>query len=119
MHREQELTNLAEEFSRYCENKKRVKYPQGLWDKAANLSEWHPYQKVAHLLGVHSDSLRRHLNSAKKTDNPPNFIPIQITQSQPSIQIHLKTPVPITIEFSRPTEELAKLLMTIQEGVLC
>lgn len=117
MHREQDLANLAEEFSRYRENKKRVKYPQCLWDKAANLCERRPYQKVAHLLGVHSNSLRRHLRSVKKADNLPNFVPIQITQSQPPIQIHLKTPVPITIEFSRPTEELAKLLMTIQEGV--
>ena len=119
MHREQELANLAEEFTRYRENKKRVKYPQGLWDKAVNLCDRHPCQKVAHLLGVHSDSLRRHFRSVKKADNLPNFVPIQITQSQPSIQIHLKTPIPITIEFSRPTEELAKMLITIQEGVSC
>jgi hypothetical protein len=119
MHREQEIANLAEEFSRFRKNKKRVKYPQGLWSKAANLCERHPYQKVAHLLGIHKNSLRRHLHSVKKIDNPPNFIPIQIAQSQPLIQIHLKSPVPITIEFSRSTEELAKLLMIIQEGVSC
>src|ERR1700722_15865182 len=117
MHQEQELANLAEEFSRYRENKKKLKYLQAFWDKAANLCKRHPYQTVAHLLGVHSDSLRRHLHSVEKANNSPTFLPIQITQSQPVIQIHLKTPVPITIEFSRPTEELAKLLMIIQKGV--
>ena len=119
MYQEQELANLAEEFSRYRENKKWVKYPQALWEKAANLCKEHPYQKIAHLLGVHSDSLRRHLHSIKKADNLPTFVPIQITQSQPPIQIHLKTPVPITIKFSRSTEELAKLLMSTQEEVSC
>jgi hypothetical protein len=117
MHQEQELANLAEEFSRFRKNKKRAKYPQGLWDKAANVCERYPYQKVAHLLGVHSNSLRRHLHSV--ADNLPDFVPIQITQLQSPLQIHLKTPIPITIEFSRSTEELAKLLMTIQKGVSC
>lgn len=119
MHREQELANLAEEFSRYRGNRQRVKYPQTLWDKAANLCKLHPQEKVAHLLGVHNESLKRHIRSEKKTDHLPTFVPIQITQSQSPIQIHLEIPIPITIEFCRSTEELAKLLISLQKEALC
>ena len=116
----QELDNLAREFARYRGTRKQVRYPQTLWGRATEMCKQHAPQKVAEVLGVSSHSLSRYLKSEKEaSNNSPRFAPIQITQSQPSVQIHVSGPFKLTIDFSRSTEELAKLLCTIQGGVSC
>lgn len=115
----QELNNLAKDFERYRGQRKRVKYPQALWDKAINLCNHLSVEKIAKALQVNFFTLQRHLTSGKTTNfNSPAFIPIQIAHL-PSIQLHIKSPVPITIDFNGSMEELAKLILGIQGGSPC
>lgn len=115
----QELTTLAEDFARYRGRRKRAKYPAVLWDKAVQLCELYPLEKVASSLQVCNESLRRHLYSRIKECNASSqFIPINITPNS-SVQLHVSGPLPMTIDFDRSTEELAKFILAIQGGLPC
>lgn len=115
----QELENLVEEFARYRGKKKRTKYPQNLWDRAIELSKQHSIKKVADALGICRDSLNRHFNSRKMENNTPQFVPIRISEPPLPIQVHIGGAIPVTIDFCRSIEELAKLVLVIQRGALC
>lgn len=116
----QELVTLAEDFARYRGQKKRVKYPAALWEKAIKLCEHYPQEKVSGSLQVSNESLRRHLRSRNKNRGSAaaRFVPITVT-SHPSIQLHVKGQLSITIDFDRSTEELAKFILAIQGGPTC
>jgi hypothetical protein len=123
----QQLTKLAEDFARYRGKKKRAKYPLTLWEKAIQLCKLHSLEAVANSLQVHSDSLRRYLkkplqNRPKKLTTQPTqsaqFIPIAVTNHS-SVQIHFNGALAVTVDFDRSTEELAKLLLTLQGGLSC
>ena len=115
----QELTNLAEDFARYRGRRKRVKYPQVLWDRAVRLCERHPLERIAEALQVCGESLRRHLQSGNKENgNDSLFVPINITPTS-SVQIHVNGPLSMTVDFDRSTEELAKFILRIQSGLPC
>ena len=115
-----ELNNLAEDFIQYRGNKKRAKYPQFLWDRAIEMCKHHSAISVAKALQVNIQSLNRHLKPAEQTNcNAETFIPIQIAHSAPSVQLYIKSSLPMTIDFNRSTEELAKLILAIQGGLLC
>lgn len=115
----QELITLAEEFARYRRGKKQVKYPKAMWEKATPLCERHPMEKVASSLGVSLSSIRRQLRSKGKRGNTSaHFAPITIAPN-PSVQLHVRGPLPVTIEFDRSTEELAQLILALCGGVSC
>ena len=115
----QKLATLAEDFAQYRGKRIKVKYPQTLWERALELCNQHPIKKVAKMLGISNVALQRHLNSRKIEGDSSPFIPIQISESSQSIQIHIRGKVQVTIDFYRSTEELAKLVLAIQEGSLC
>jgi hypothetical protein len=116
----QELQELAEKFAQYRKNRKQVRYPLYLWQEAIELCKNLPKERVAAALQVNIFSLKRHLKSqGKPILNPPAFIPIQISHPQPSIQLHIKGPLPMTIDFNRSTEEFAKLMVAIQGRASC
>ena len=115
----QELTALAEDFAQYRGKRKRTKYPTSLWDKAVQLCKHHTVKKIADSLQVSMNSLHRHIRSRKNNANTPSpFVPIEITP-QSSIQLHVGGPLPMTIEFDRPMEEVAKFVIAIQGGLQC
>lgn len=113
------LENLAQDFVQYRGNRKRTKYPKSFWDRAAELCKHHSIIKVAETLEISRYTLHRHLNSRKIEKNSSPFIPIQIAEPSPSLQIQIGGTCPITIDFCRSTEELAKLLLAIQGVLSC
>src|ERR1700691_390816 len=119
---DQELNSLAENFIQYRRDnshKKRVKFPRSLWDRAIEICKRFPAIKVAKALQIDIQTLQHHLKSTKQAGPPATFIPIQIAHPHPPIQLHIKYPLPMTIDFNRSTEELAKLILTSQEGLTC
>jgi hypothetical protein len=116
------LATLAEDFAQ-CRSKMTTgRYSQTLWDRAVELCKQHPIRKVAKVLGVNKNSLYRRLEPQKLESSSSPFIPIRISElheSSQSVKIHIGGKVPITIEFSRSTEELAKLVLSIEGGLQC
>lgn len=114
----QELDNLAQDFSRYRGKRKRVRYPKHFWEKAVKMCGRHSIKKVAHVIGVSKNSLHRHLSPRNENHEVQPFIPIDIGL-QSSVRIQVSGPLSMTVDFDRPTEELAKLMLAIQGGVSC
>ena len=113
------LTSLAEDFARYRGKKKWAKYPKDLWKQAVQLCEHHPIKRIALALKVNPDSLRRHLHSKTKScDATSPFIPLDVT-SNPSVQLRLSGKTQMALDFDGPVDELAKLIIRIQEGLSC
>ena len=111
----QKLENLAKDFANHRGEKKNVKYPQALWNRAIEICKQQPLNRVSKALKISNRSIQRYIHLEKKTgSNLPEFSPIQIIQTESSVPIHIKGAVSITIEFNRSTEELAKLLCTLQ-----
>jgi hypothetical protein len=117
MHRE--LNLLAQEFISYKGNKRYVKYPKILWDKAVQLCQSYSITEVAESLKICKRALEDHIHIrtfAKETS--PSFIPIEINR-HPAIQLHVHGAVSLTIDFDRPMEDLAKLVLALQRGSSC
>lgn len=116
----QKLQQLREEFSLYRGEKKKVSYPKDLWDRAIAMCQVYSVQKVSKALKISERSLQRYLSLKKeKNESELTFTPIRIIQPKPSLLIHVKGTVSMTIEFSQPIEDLAKLIHTLQGESRC
>jgi len=112
---DEDLELVAKDFSQYRKGKGkgRVRYPQSLWKRALLQCKKKKIREVALALGVHEDTLYGHLKRKKEGHLP--FVPLNITK-QAGIQLHIQTPIPVTIDFHRSTKELTQLLIDLQKG---
>jgi len=114
-----ELNLIAQEFISYKGNKRYVKYPQILWDKAVQLCQSYSITKVADSLKISKRALEKHICIRKfAKDTSPSFIPIEINR-QPVIQLHVHGAISLSIDFDSSIEDLAKLVLALQGGASC